>query len=64
MVFTVSRQILIGGRYDKWCLGFTTPRCLGKHPQCISRLAPTLLLKLGNPISNRFHHITRRFASG
>src|ERR1051325_1801275 len=63
--FSPSRAgIFIRGRSLKWCLGFTTARCLGNHPQRVSRLSSTLLLELVNPIGHRLHHIARGFTSG
>src|ERR1041385_2192303 len=60
-----SRAVAVKcGRSYKWCLGFTAPRCLRKHPQRVGRFVPTLLLELSHPIGNRLHHIARGVASG
>ena len=64
MVFTVSRRSSYLRPFYKWCLGFTAPRCLGKHPQRIRRFVTTSFLEVGNPIGNRLDHIARRFSRG
>ena len=60
----LAPYFLNAARSYKGCLGFTAARSFREYPQRVSRFCATLLLELGNPIRNRFHHIARRFTSG